>query len=510
MSVGKAFVGVVWFGSVVTALATGFLVGGLYEKGKSGLSALEGQAAEAAKELVAVEEDAVPDLKQTRSEPLGEEEAKSSTSESEAPLPSARIATIARSFEAQTGLEGTADFESRLQSLLGQPESRSRDMEMARVFKEWGKKDGEAAFIAAGQLNGRDGAKMMSVAAGAWAESEPLAAWESLMAASNRGAIPGIDLRPTIQSIASKDLQLGLGLLEDLGGGIATMRWSSALVDLINRDNKFEEALPILKGMESSEAISTLTERLFERWSSKDMDGALASLTSISDEGLAKRSMEGILKGWVRRDAEAAFDFAVSKADDPLVGDAVGTVVGQWLKSATTFESKEIFDRLRGLEIRDQVVSKAYREMAASNPAETLSLIEEMDDDYDRSRLRGSAVAIWSFSDMDGARDYAISNFNDKEMAGVMTGLIEGHLRQNQSVEPLADRIASMEDANDRTRSLIHMKRHLASSVLSLSEGQKQDLEQVLARFPEESSRIEVSADGTIRVKRVRPPAESP
>lgn len=374
-----------------------------------------------------------------------------------------------------------------------------------RFLKAFGQSHGQEAFLTFLDNPSPNALRKLGPIAAGWAQAAPDEAWAALLAASNNGAIRGIDLRSTILEVARTDLTAALHMVNDLQGG----RRNSEFRTLVNKQKdaaSFETIFQDTLQIGDSQLRSRSMQTLFDAWSDFDFDASLTAIEAIPDTQIAKSSMHGILNSWAQRDGAEAFAYALENQYDPNVNGALLSVTKNWLRSSTAFDTDQVFEAISSLPDRDQTIFNLAGDLVAANPEATMNMVQEIEDDQMRNRAYQKSISYWSRNDIDSAESFALTQENEISRAAMLSTLSRGRMEQGGSLDLYADAIGEIENKMQRQRVLIGLRRNVDAMGGRATHEQVAAVDSILERYSSDMENVTFMPDGRVRIRRANPP----
>lgn len=390
------------------------------------------------------------------------------------------------------------DIWAKIEALPNGPEKREREIEFLKAF---GKAHGQEAFIAFLDDSNPNSLRNIGPIAAGWAQHSPKDAWAALLAASNNGAIRGIDLRSTILEIANTDLVGALQMVNDLQGSRRNSEFR-ALLRNQSDPAAFETIFATTLQIEDSAQRSRSIQALFDAWSDVDFDTSLVAIEAIPDADTARSSMHGILNSWAQRDGAAAYAYALENQADPNVQGSLLSVARNWLRSSSAFEADEVFEAINTMPNRDQALQNLSRELVAVNPEATMQMIESIEDDRLRNRTFQRSVSSWGRNDIDAAEFYVANVEDEASRANMLSSLSISRLQQGGGLESYADAISQIEESRNRQRVLISLRRGIDNLGARATTEQQRAVDTIFNEFSADLENVTFMPDGRVRIRR--------
>ncbi|MDQ8183626.1 hypothetical protein [Pelagicoccus sp. SDUM812005] len=410
------------------------------------------------------------------------------------------IARKIAQFSPSTSIDNALRLWSEIEALPDGPVKREQRETFLKAFGQF---HGEAAFIAMLSDDSPNASKSLGHLAAGWARNEPDAAWAALLAASNNGAIQGINLRSVIAEVAQTDIGSAVQMINDLQGARRDREFKTLANNLRSTEN-FQAMLDISLEIPDDKFRERSMASLFDAWSDFDFDSSLDAINSLPDPSLAKSSMHGLLRSWAQRDGSEAFAYALENQGDPNVAGTLTAVTKSWLRNSSAFEVNEVFDALDALPDRDKTIYDLASDLVAADPETTLAMVHEIEDDRLRQRTLGKAIYNWSRNDLDSAESYVFSLEDTQAQANMLTTLSRNRMQEGGSLDPYAQAISQLEDANDRRRALIGLKRSLDSLGTQASQDQVAAVDGILEQFSSDMENVTFMPNGGVRIQNTR------
>ncbi|MBD5781894.1 hypothetical protein IEN85_20505 [Pelagicoccus sp. NFK12] len=383
------------------------------------------------------------------------------------------------------------------------PDGPAKREQRETFLKAFGEYHGEAGFIALLSDEGPNALRSLGPLAAGWARNEPDAAWAALLAASNKGAIRGIDLRSVIAEVSQTDLGSALDMINDLQGNRRDREFRS-----LANSQQSTEAFQAMLEMSLQIPDDTFRERsmasLFDAWSDFDFNSSLDAINTLPDPSLAKSSMHGLLRSWAQRDGAEAFAYALENQGDPNVEGSLTSVARSWLRSSSAFEVDEVFDALAYAPERDKTLFDLTADLIAADPETTMAMVQEMEDSSLRQRTFSKAIHYWSRNDLDGAETFAFSQGDPTAQASMISTLSRSRMQEGGSLDPYAQAIGALEEQKDRRRALIGLKRNLDSLGTQASQEQAAAVDHILSQYAADMEGVTFMPDGRVRIRNPR------
>lgn len=416
------------------------------------------------------------------------------TGEVEAPLSyEARISALT----AKTSIEDALALWSEIDSL---PLGSSRKRNAFKFLKRFGETHGEDAFLSSIADSGPNALRRLGPLAAGWAKTQPTEAWAALLAASNNGAIRAVDLGFTIREVSRTDLRTALDMVNDLQGNRRSKEFHS-LLSQQKSTSGFETLLEGSLEIASKNIQEKSLVALFDAWSDFDFDGSLSAIEQLHDPTVAKSSMHGFLNSWAERDGSEAFAYTLANQSDPNVDGALLDVTKNWLRSSTSFETKEVFDAISSMPDRDRAIYNLSADLVAANPDATMSMVASINDAELRNRTYSKAASYWSRNDIDEAEAFALTHEDEISKAAMLSTLSRRRLENGGSLDVYANAIEQIEGKRERQRILIGLRRNAETMGARVSEEQLIEVKNILARHAGDMDNVTFMPDGRVRVR---------
>jgi hypothetical protein len=247
----------------------------------------------------------------------------------------------------------------------------------------------------------------MTAAMTGWAKNDPFAAWEVA-----KKHVPGASLHTASQfsgvvtELAKRDLNAAIAAY-----AIADNRWSRSMMQHSLMEAAFDtDQVPVLVDMarelEDPQEREEWMSNLFRRWGESDTGPPLEAMRGISDQGMAKKAMEGFLQGWMQADPTGAIEYAISNHQEPLVTDAVAPLLGNAFFQGTREENYDLAARIAEAGLLDKAAPRMVSAVAMSDPELALHMASLVSDPDASEMLTRNALGSWAQSEFDSATAY--------------------------------------------------------------------------------------------------------
>ncbi|MBK1875236.1 hypothetical protein [Pelagicoccus mobilis] len=352
------------------------------------------------------------------------------------------------------------DFEGRYRVLSALRNGPGKVVELEELFAEWAAEEGEPAFEFALGLQGRDRLSFMGSAAAAWAETDPDAAWEAMMAVSNGGKMLVPQLAKVAKSIADTDPRLATELLLGVESQLNRQELFGRVVSSFKTDEVRNRVLEVLV---SSEVNGTefMVESLFRDWGRYDSESPIRALDRLGDASLAKKAMLGILSGWASVDGRGAFDYVLRSGDEALVSSALSTVAEEWVGNSTADELPGIVELISSLEGDEAVLKNLISPLARVDPALALESVAGFENASARAWHTQDAMRQWAISDLDAAEEYFLSMPAGRTKDYAIWGLFNPAIKYGASAERILSHADSLETPKSIEIALINLSEYV-------------------------------------------------
>lgn len=286
------------------------------------------------------------------------------------------------------------DVEAYLAEIEALPPSSRKRQLLSGFYGRWGELDGPAAFQYAKAQRGRDRGTFLSSVARGWARSQPLEAYDAIMAVSNNGSMFNLSVGGVLGEIAKNDLKLGVQLALGVGesrrvsfnGGTAVPHGIGVIINGVEREGNYAELYPVLIEQSDPTKLGENLEALFQSWGKYSFEEPLKIIEGLEDTEMSNRAMAGFLKGWALTDGEEAFRYAMENQGNQAVSEATSDITQSWIRGATADEIDGIVLELSTYEDQSFLDSSIFHQLSRANPVATMSLAEGLDDKRQRER----------------------------------------------------------------------------------------------------------------------------
>jgi len=387
------------------------------------------------------------------------------------------------------------------------PAGSQRKRKAFNFLKAFGQSHGQEAFLTFLDNPSPNSLRKLGPIAAGWAKEAPNEAWAALLAASNNGAIRGVELRSTIAEVSRNNLPAALAMVNDLQGNRRNSEFK-ALVNSQKDATGFETIFHNSLQIEDSQLRSRSMQTLFDAWSDFDFDASLTAVESIPDPQIAQSSMHGILNSWAQRDGAEAFSYAIENQTDPNVKGALLSVTKNWLRSSTTFDTDQVFDAISRLPERDQAIFSLAADLVAANPEATMNMVQGIEDEQMRNRAYQKSISYWSRNDIDSAEAFALTQEDETSRAAMLSTLSRGRMEQGGSLDLYADAIGELESQQHRQRVLIRLRMNLDTMGARATDEQAAAIGSILDRYSSDMENVTFMPDGRVRIRRPNTPPE--
>ncbi|MBK1876798.1 hypothetical protein [Pelagicoccus mobilis] len=456
-------------------------------------------------EAASVPETAPPHAPTTPLAATNETESTTPAEQTPPPTPSQLLNNKIDSITANTPISEAMEIWAEIEALPVGTEKRSKTLRFLRAF---GQAHGQEAFLAFLDNPSPNALRNLGPVAAGWAQNAPVDAWAALLAASNNGAIRGVDLRSTISEVARTDLTAALGMIDDLQGSRRNAEFR-ALVNNQNDAASFETIFHNTLQIQDSQLRSRSMQSLFDAWSDFDFDASLTAIEAIPNTQIARSSMHGILNSWAQRDGAEAFAYALENQNDPNVSGALLSVTRNWLRTSTTFDTDEVFHAISSLPDRDQTLFNLAGDLVAANPEATMAMIQAIENPEMRNRTYQRSISQWGRNDIDSAENFARAQEDQMSKAAMLSTLSRGRMEQGGSLDLYADAIGELESQAHRQRVLIGLRRNVSSMGGRATDEQVAAVDNILDRYSSDMKNVTFMPDGRVRIRRPAPPPRS-
>ncbi|MCH6257131.1 hypothetical protein MLD52_11275 [Puniceicoccaceae bacterium K14] len=353
-----------------------------------------------------------------------------------------------RNFRFQKYLEGMTaenalEYYEKISAL---PPSSQTSAFLRNFYLKWGEIDGPAAFAFAQDFNGRDRLRYISLSAKGWAKTDPTAAWESIMVASNNGSMWALNSRGAMRSIAQNDIQLATQLLSDVKGHQQKQFMIRGIIEEATRTGDFGTLLEASMAQNDPQTRKSLISEIFKTWGGYETDAPLEALSKIADEETSTSAMKGFMEGWAAVDGSGAFAYALMNQDPPGMAGALESVSKAWARNVTSDEMENVMAQVSSIDDSDKLVRSVIYSVAQANPELALSWAEKTEDATIRSDTTGRALAMWAFSDIDAAENYYHSIDDEKAQANATWSIANSLMNQGDKGERIIALLNNYED----------------------------------------------------------------
>jgi hypothetical protein len=158
--------------------------------------------------------------------------------------------------------------------------------------------------------------------------------------------------------------------------------------------------------LEDAQQREEWISRIFSRWGETDSGAPLQAMREMSDQGVARKAMEGFLQGWMQADPTGAIDYAIANHAEPLVTDAVGPLMGNAFFQGTREENYELAARIAEAGLLDKAAPRMISAVTMSDPELALHMASLVSDPESSETLTRNAISQWAFHEFDAASAY--------------------------------------------------------------------------------------------------------
>ncbi|MDQ8204962.1 hypothetical protein [Pelagicoccus sp. SDUM812003] len=364
----------------------------------------------------------------------------------------------------------SSDFESRYQVLLGRENGPSKVEAIARLFEEWGRADGEAAFAYAKTLSGRDRIKYLESAAIGWARRSPREAWNAMMEISNQGMMLVGSVGALLGAVAEMDSDQATRFLFEVDSQYNRTRLFDKAVSRLETDDQRRAMLGRLLSSEV-EGRAFLVESLFKDWGRYDSEAPIAELGRLGDSKLSQKAMAGILEGWASVDGQGAFEYVLESGDAGLIRNALVPIAKEWAAACTADELETLIGRVAELEQADEVLKGLVPTLSQANPQLALAGISTLKSETARANHTRDALSQWAIADLDAAEAYyrELPAGRTKEYA--IWGLFNPAVHHGEPVERIVGFVDALEDPVSIGKALFSMSEY----TMAVNKGEMTD-----------------------------------
>lgn len=298
------------------------------------------------------------------------------------------------------------------------------DILLNYVYERWGEFDGAAALAAAKNDKTVRKADRESLVLRGWARTHPQAAWDKLLAISNRGADRRFSAEDLIFDIAERDVALAVGLFEDLMDGRACLVCCGkqityqALVQ--NRLDIVEKAVariapgPLRNGLRDA-YWETLGEFAAPR--------AIAAYPAVADADDRAAAQIHLAKGWAMRDMAAALEYVTRKYDKEISERTVLPMIQEWSKGAVPEDVRAIVQSLP-TDLSQQSMLGVTRALARVDPRSATAWAARVTNASIRGECLFRAMGEWTVADGVAARAYLDAQPFNQDRGSLIRGYL--------------------------------------------------------------------------------------
>lgn len=346
---------------------------------------------------------------------------------------------------------------STLAKLEALPNSRRKSVLMNRLFRKWGEVDGAVAFETAQALDGQDRLRFLGEAAAGWSSVDLVSAWDSLMIASNDGALQQLPLGPALREVAKTDIDLAMTLMSDLSGnqGASNSRFR-AILNVAADQGQFEQVLQSVMTNGELPSKDRYLKSLFEAWGKTDLAAPLQTLAQFEDKNLSRQAMSGLMKGWASVDSKGAFSYALAHSNDPLLARSLPELAKQVARNSTAEEMFAAFNEVKDPAHQRQIARSISSDLAKADPHAAMRWASQLQDDKVKSQSIAQILSTYAANDYDGARSYYLTLEDPAVQLQTLTGLAYSQVRQSRTLDldETVELIDAINDPATRERAL--------------------------------------------------------
>lgn len=383
---------------------------------------------------------------------------------------SSSASTEADATRGDVSIRADSGFQARYHELLALPNGPEKVRQIKALFVDWGEAEGEAAYRFAMQLSGRERLACLASAAAGWARTEPRAAWDAIMAASNNGAMLSGQVSEVIDELARQDPVQATEFLSEVGSNWNRNRFFARILGTLATDAERSSLLTSLLASDA-DGSEQAVKALFENWGRYDFDAPLAAATRIENPRTSHAAMLGILEGWASVDGQGAFEYIVESGDSRLVKDALPSVAKKWAAASTADEMTDMLRTVSAIEGSDSVIKNLVADLARADPALAMGSVMALRDESARANHARDALSIWADANLAEAEAYfnALPSGRTKETA--IWGLFNPAIHQGADPQRIMAHADALSDPAAIGRVLYSMSEYTRSADL----GQKTD-----------------------------------
>lgn len=319
------------------------------------------------------------------------------------------------------------------------PSSDQTNPMMAKLLEKWGQIDGPSAFEYAKSMSGQRRGWFISKAATGWSKSDPVAAFDAIMVASNNGRASNIPVHHVVMTIASTDLRLASKLALNLSTNGSMAIGSRQSTDLgiglilseVNRTKEFQQFYPLVMEYSDPSRLGKNLEALFTVWSALDFEKPLSLIESIEDSDLSAKAMAGFLKGWANSDAKAAMGYALNHQNEPTVVATFQDIAISAIMEATADELDEFVMSLGEVEDQSLIHPNIFSHLSRADPHLALTLANSLEQSQFKDQsIRGSVHDLAEISP-DEAEAYTRSIEDQSLRSSITLRFVSDHIQKN-------------------------------------------------------------------------------
>lgn len=249
----------------------------------------------------------------------------------------------------------------------------------------------------AGSAGPQDRWMGLSLVLGAYAESDPQAAW-ALASGMKQGQTRQSAMSAVISAVASKDPTAALAMIDGIQDAqMKRQLRSMAVMNLAQKDPRQALELALKQGTGAREDDFSFS-MIFSQWARKDIEGAKAAIARLGGRS-AEQARSALLSSYAQTDPQGAWNYALTL---PATGE-------------------------RHQDPRLQVIQT----WSQSDPQAALQAAQAIAEAGARGMAVSSAVGAWARNDFGGALKYAVAT----EDAGV-----RGEILRTLSMNPTGNR----------------------------------------------------------------------